>query len=198
MKRLFTLLMLACLSWNASAFDLADLQQQLRAAPVVRGHFVQQKFLRSLPQPLTSRGDFTLAAGKGLLWLLRTPIAQDLRIDGGGISRRDESGKWEALPQRSGAGRENQLFLSVLAGDTTGLRENFDLALTGEADAWQLVLTPKSALLRQIFDNIQIDGSALVDRIELRETQGDRSVLQMTDATADQTLTAEEQRAFAD
>lgn len=198
MKRLFTLLMLACLSWNASAFDLADLQQQLRAAPVVRGHFVQQKFLRSLPQPLTSRGDFTLAAGKGLLWLLRTPIAQDLRIDGGGISRRDESGKWEALPQRSGAGRENQLFLSVLAGDTTGLRENFDLALTGEPDAWQLVLTPKSALLRQIFDSIQIDGSALVDRIELHETQGDRSVLQMTDATADQTLTAEEQRAFAD
>lgn len=194
--RLGALLALALLSLNAYAFDLNDLQQQLRAAPVVRGQFVQQKFLRALAQPLTSRGDFTLAAGKGLLWLLRTPIAQDLRIDGNGISRRDESGKWQLLPQRAGAGRENQLFLSVLAGDTTGLRENFDLELTGKADAWQLVLTPKSALLRQIFNNIQINGAALVDRIELRETQGDRSVLQMTDAKADQTLTAEEQRAF--
>jgi len=197
-RRLCALLALALLPLAARAFDLADLQTQLNATPVVRGHFVQQKFLRSLPQPLTSRGDFTLAAGKGLLWLLPTPIAQDLRIDARGISRRDEAGKWQALPQHSGAGRENRLFLSVLAGDTAGLRENFDLALTGDADAWQLLLTPRSVLLRQIFDNIQINGGKLVDRIELRETQGDRSVLQMTDAQAAQALTAEEQRAFAD
>ncbi len=198
LRRLCALAALALLPLTASAFDLADLQAQLSATPVVRGHFVQQKFLRSLPQPLTSRGDFTLAAGKGLLWLLRTPIAQDLRINADGISRRDEAGKWQALPQHSGAGRENRLFLSVLAGDTAGLRENFDLTLTGQANAWQLLLTPRSVLLRQIFDNIQINGGALVDRIELRETQGDRSVLQMTDATAAQALTAEEQRAFAD
>jgi hypothetical protein len=172
-RRLCALLALALLPLGARAFDLADLQTQLNATPVVRGHFVQQKFLRS-------------------------PIAQDLRIDARGISRRDEAGKWQALPQHSGAGRENRLFLSVLAGDTAGLRENFDLALTGDADAWQLLLTPRSVLLRQIFDNIQINGGKLVDRIELRETQGDRSVLQMTDAQAAQALTAEEQRAFAD
>ncbi|MBO9328214.1 outer membrane lipoprotein carrier protein LolA [Achromobacter xylosoxidans] len=192
------LLALALPSWSAQAFELADLQAQLRAAPVVRGHFVQQKFLRSLPQPLTSRGDFTLAAGKGLLWLLRTPVAQDLRIDARGISRRGDDGKWQALPQRAGASHENQLFLSVLAGDTSGLRENFDLAFSGTAQAWRLVLTPRSALLRQIFDGIRIDGAALVQRIELRETQGDRTVLQMQDAAAAQALTAEEQRAFAD
>lgn len=192
------LLTLAALPWSAHAFDLNDLQTQLRATPIVRGHFVQQKFLRSLPQPLTSRGDFTLAAGKGLLWLLRTPIAQDLRINANGISRRNEAGVWQALPQQTGSGRENRLFLSVLAGDTRGLQDNFDLALTGEADAWQLLLTPRSALLRQIFDNIQINGGKLVDRIELRETQGDRSVLQMTDAAAADALTPEEQRAFAD
>ena len=196
--RLFLLLALTALPWTARAFGLNDLQAQLRATPVVRGHFVQQKFLRSLPQPLTSRGDFTLAAGKGLLWLLRTPIAQDLRINANGISRRDESGAWQALPQQTGSGRENRLFLSVLAGDTSGLQENFDLALTGQADAWQLLLTPRSALLRQIFDNIQINGGKLVDRIELRETQGDRSVLQMTDAAAADRLTPEEQRAFSD
>lgn len=196
--RFLFLLAMALLPLSAQAFDLNALQQQLRATPIVRGQFVQQKFLRSLPQPLTSRGDFTLAAGKGLLWLLRTPIAQDLRINADGIARRDESGAWQALPQHTGAGRENQLFLSVLAGDTRGLEENFDLALTGEAAAWKLTLTPRSALLKQIFSTIQIDGGALVDRIELRETQGDRSVLQMTGAVAADALTPEEQRAFSD
>ncbi|MDH1178068.1 outer membrane lipoprotein carrier protein LolA [Achromobacter mucicolens] len=197
-NRFLFLLAMALLPLSAQAFDLNALQQQLRATPIVRGQFVQQKFLRSLPQPLTSRGDFTLAAGKGLLWLLRTPIAQDLRINADGIARRDESGAWQALPQHTGAGRENQLFLSVLAGDTRGLEENFDLALTGEATAWKLTLTPRSALLKQIFSTIQIDGGALVDRIELRETQGDRSVLQMTGAVAADALTPEEQRAFLD
>jgi hypothetical protein len=197
-NRFLFLLAMALLPLSAQAFDLNALQQQLRATPIVRGQFVQQKFLRSLPQPLTSRGDFTLAAGKGLLWLLRTPIAQDLRINADGIARRDESGAWQALPQHTGAGRENQLFLSVLAGDTRGLEENFDLALTGEATAWKLTLTPRSALLKQIFSTIQIDGGELVDRIELRETQGDRSVLQMTGAVAADALTPEEQRAFSD
>lgn len=196
--RFLFLLAMALLPLSAQAFDLNALQQQLRATPIVRGQFVQQKFLRSLPQPLTSRGDFTLAAGKGLLWLLRTPIAQDLRINADGIARRDESGAWQALPQHTGAGRENQLFLSVLAGDTRGLEENFDLALTGEATGWKLTLTPRSALLKQIFSTIQIDGGALVDRIVLRETQGDRSVLQMTGAVAADALTPEEQRAFSD
>jgi hypothetical protein len=198
LNRFVFLLAMALLPLSAQAFDLNALQQQLRATPIVRGQFVQQKFLRSLPQPLTSRGDFTLAAGKGLLWLLRTPIAQDLRINADGIARRDESGAWQALPQHTGAGRENQLFLSVLAGDTRGLEENFDLALTGEATGWKLTLTPRSALLKQIFSTIQIDGGALVDRIELRETQGDRSVLQMTGAVAADALTPEEQRAFSD
>ncbi len=198
MQRLLVCLALAVLPWTARAFSLDDLQQQLRATPVVRGHFVQQKFLRSLPQPLTSRGDFTLATGHGLLWLLRSPIVQDLRIRADGIARRGPDGAWQALPQHTGAGRENRLFLSVLAGDTSGLRENFDLTLTGDAGAWQLMLQPRSLLLRQIFDNIQINGGKLVDRIELREVQGDRSVLQMTDAAAADALTPEEQRAFAD
>ncbi|WP_324613789.1 LolA family protein, partial [Achromobacter xylosoxidans] len=115
-----------------------------------------------------------------------------------GIARRGPDGAWQALPQHAGAGRENRLFLAVLAGDTRGLRENFDLTLTGGADAWQLVLLPRSALLRQIFENIQINGGKLVDRIELREVQGDRSVLQMIDASAADALTPGEQRAFAD
>lgn len=198
MKRLLLCLTLATLPWSARAFDLDDLQRQLRAAPAVRGHFVQQKFLRSLPQPLTSRGDFTLAADRGLLWLLRSPIAQDLRIRADGIARRGADGSWQTLPQHAGAGRENRLFLSVLTGDTRGLRENFDLSLSGGPDAWQLMLRPRSALLRQIFENIQIDGGQQVSRIELREAQGDRSVLEMTDAAVAATLTPEEQRAFAE
>ena len=132
MKRWICLALLALAPCIANAFGLDQLQEQLRAAPIVRGQFVQQKFLRSLPQPLTSRGDFTLAQDKGLLWKLTSPFAQDLRITPQGIAKRDEQGQWQALPQQMGASRETDIFLAVLAGDTRGLKENFDITLTGD------------------------------------------------------------------
>lgn len=197
MKRVLLGLFLSTLSWGASAFNLDDLQTQLRAAPVVQGHFVQEKHLRSLPQPLTSRGDFTLATGRGLLWLLRSPIVQDIRITPKGISKRDENGVWKALAQQTSGGRENRLFLSVLEGDTQGLRDTFEMELSGNAEHWRIVMTPRSALLRQIFKEIHIDGGKLVERIELQETQGDSTVMRMIDARAIDALSAEDERAFA-
>jgi outer membrane lipoprotein-sorting protein len=194
---LIACLLLSAACGNAWAFDLQQLQQQLRAAPVVRGDFVQQRFLRALPQPLTSEGHFVLAADKGLLWDLRTPIPQTLRITPDAIVKRDAGGAWRPLTGRAGGGRENRLFMSVLSGDTSGLQENFAIVLTGEANDWHLSLTPTSALLKQIFEVIRIDGGALVDRVELAETQGDRSVLQMKNAHPAQSLDDQETRAFA-
>lgn len=197
MKRWMILALFALAPCAAGAFGLDQLQAQLRATPIVRGSFVQQKFLRALPQPLTSRGDFTLAQGKGLLWQLTSPFAQDLRITPQGIAKRDAQGQWQALPQQMGASRETGIFLAVLAGDTHGLQENFDISLAGNARDWTMTMKPSSALLSQVFDAIVIQGDTLVRRIELRETQGDRTVLQLQDLQAARQLNAEEQRAYA-
>lgn len=197
-KKIAAAALLAMLSWQAWAFDIQDLQTQLQSAAVVRGEFIQDKFLRSLAQPLTSRGSFTLVTGKGLLWRAKSPIALDMRITAQGISRRTPDGSWQPVPAHSGGGRESRLFLAVLAGDTTGLQDNFDIAIEGVAANWKLTLTPRSVLLKQIFDHIHISGGQLVDTIELIETQGDRSVLRMVNAQAGAQLTVEEQRAFAD
>lgn len=197
MKRWMILALFALAPCAAGAFGLDQLQAQLRATPIVRGSFVQQKFLRALPQPLTSRGDFTLAQGKGLLWQLTSPFAQDLRITPQGIAKRDAQGQWQALPQQMGASRETGIFLAVLAGDTHGLQENFDISLAGDARDWTMTMKPSSALLSQVFDAIVIQGDTLVRRIELRETQGDRTVLQLQDLQAARQLNAEEQRAYA-
>lgn len=182
----------------AGAFTLAELQTQLQSTRVVRGNFTQQKFLRSLTQPLTSRGSFTLAPGRGLLWRVRSPLVQDLRITALGIARLDGQGRWQTLPQHSGGSRESRLFLAVLAGDTDGLQQQFNLTLVGQPHDWELTLTPRAALLQQIFERIHISGGALVRSIELVETQGDRSVMSMTGAHAATEMLQDEEQAFAD
>ena len=176
---------------TAKAFDLSDLSAQLAKPAVVRGPFVQEKHLRALPTPLTSQGQFTLSRDHGLLWLLQKPLKQDYRIADSGIARRTAEG-WQQQPGQDVAAQQSRLFLAVLKGDRSGLERDFDLKLSGEQHAWQLELTPHSLLLKQIFSAIRIDGGALVERIELIETQGDRTVLKMPQSQAGDALTAQE------
>ncbi|RMM49499.1 outer membrane lipoprotein carrier protein LolA [Pseudomonas corrugata] len=197
MKRLLLWLLLLCLSPLAQAFDLQQLSEQLGRPDVIHGQFIQEKHLRALPQPLVSKGHFVLAKKQGLLWLLQTPLQQDYRITAQGIARRDGS-VWQMLPNKSAGAEQNRLFLAVLQGDSTGLLGDFELSLSGEPQQWKLTLTPRSVLLKQVFNQINIDGGELVQRIELLETQGDSTVLRMQDSVATQPLSEAEQHDFAE
>ncbi|PNG44980.1 hypothetical protein A1354_03825 [Pseudomonas asplenii] len=188
---------LLAVSSLANAFDLQQLSAQLAKPDVIHGQFIQEKHLRALPQPLISKGSFVLAKNHGLLWLLKTPLKQDYRISAKGIARRDDNG-WQLLPNKSAGAEQNRLFLAVLQGDSSGLQRDFELALSGDAQQWKLTLTPRSLLLKQVFNQINIDGGALVQTIELLETQGDSTVLRMQDSTAGQPLSDAEQHDFAE
>ena len=190
-------LALLTLSSLANAFDLQQLSEQLAKPDVIHGQFIQEKHLRALPQPLISKGSFVLAKKHGLLWLLKTPLQQDYRISAKGIARRDATG-WQLLPNKSAGAEQNRLFLAVLQGDSSGLQRDFELALSGDAQQWQLTLTPRSVLLKQVFNQINISGGTLVNTIELLETQGDSTVLRMQDSTAGQPLSDAEQHDFAE
>lgn len=190
-------LVLLAVSSLAHAFDLQQLSAQLAKPDVIHGQFVQEKHLRALPQPLISKGSFVLAKNQGLLWLLKTPLQQDYRISAKGIARRDGNG-WQLLPNKSAGAEQNRLFLAVLQGDSSGLQRDFELALSGDAQRWKLTLTPRSLLLKQVFNQINIDGGELVQTIELLETQGDSTVLRMQDSTAGQPLSDAEQHDFAE
>ena len=178
------------------AFDLDDLSKQLAEPAVVKGPFIQEKHLRALPQPLLSKGQFVLARDHGLLWLLHTPLKQDYRLDAQGIARRDPAG-WQKLPGKSAGTEQNRLFFAVLQGDSSGLQRDFELSLQGDAQHWQLRLTPRSLLLKQVFQHIDIDGGRFVERIQMIETQGDSTVLRMPASSSASQLSDTERRDFA-
>jgi hypothetical protein len=181
----------------ALAFDLAQLASQLATPAVVRGPFVQEKHLLALDKPLTSAGRFVLSAEQGLLWQLHSPLQLSYRIDAQGIARRTAAG-WQPQPGQDMAAQQSRLFLAVLRGERSALERDFELRLQGDTEAWQLQLTPRSLLLKQIFSTIDIQGGALVQRIELRETQGDRTVLHLPQSQADTALNEQEHHTFAD
>ena len=180
----------------AHAFDLQQLSDQLAKPHVIQGQFTQEKHLRALPKPLTSTGTFVLAKDHGLLWQLKTPLQQDYRITAQGIARRNGT-QWQMLPGKSAGAEQNRLFLAVLQGDSSGLQRDFDLQLQGEPTRWTLTLTPRSLLLKQVFNQINIEGGELVQRIELQETQGDSTLLKLQNSVSNQPLSDAEQHDFA-
>ncbi|WXL25292.1 outer membrane lipoprotein carrier protein LolA [Ectopseudomonas mendocina] len=193
--RSFSIVLLGLLATAAQAFDLDQLSAQLAKPAVVRGPLIQEKHLRALPKPLTSRGQFVLSGEHGLLWQLQSPLKQDYRITQNGIAKRTAAG-WQQQPGQDVAAQQSRLFLAVLKGDHSGLARDFQLELSGTADNWQLNLTPNSLLLKQIFSRIQIEGGALVKQIELSETQGDRTVLRLPDSQTGDALSEQELRDF--
>lgn len=183
-------------STGVFAFDEEQLAQQLAQVQVLRGDFVQEKHLRGLPQPLRSHGRFVLSAD-GLLWDLDKPLPRRYRISLQGVALWQD-GRWQVQGNQDAAARQSRLFLSVLQGDQQGLREEFDLQVQGSEDDWLLSLLPKSLLLKQIFQRIEVCGGQYVRSIELLESQGDRTLMQMQGIRPATELDSDEQAAFAD
>ncbi len=86
--------------------------------------------------------------------------------------------------------------MAVLGGDTTELSKQFDLRVSRNLNNWTLTLQPKTAIMKQVFENISIQGDKLVRQVELREKQGDRTVMKFIDAKINQPLSNEAESAL--
>ena len=179
-----TLLISAPALW---AFSPAELAQTLQKPQNVQGNFVQQRQLKSLSKPMTTRAG--LFVGQGLLWKMQKPFETTLRVRSDGIMQWNGS-QWvnPNASKLNGQSRQIKLFLDLLRGNTQGLEKQFDLKLNGNEKKWTLTLTPKTAITRQIFNRIEINGDTLVRKIELDEKQGDKTIMQFNQIQTDKAL----------
>ena len=198
MKKFLLSLLISLATLPALAFSTAELTTQLQAPQSVQGGFTQQRFLRSMDKPVQTSGRFALRPGRGLFWHLQKPFDMKLRVRRDGISRQDAQGQWRANGSQTAQAAQEKLFMAVLGGDTAELQRHFNLALSGNAQQWQLTLTPKTAVMRQVFNKIVINGGQLVQKVELDEKQGDRTVLQFNQLQTNQPLSPAAQQALGE
>ena len=188
MKKRFLMLMLLLFSANLWAFSQSDLVKLLQKPQNTQGEFSQQRYLKALTKPITTSGEFVLVKNQGLVWLTKKPFANQLKVTSNGISQWNGT-NWESH-SRLGQGEQIKLFLGLLSGDTQALASQFDLTLSGNEKNWQLDLVPNSLLMKQIFSQIIIQGNQLVQRIELHEKQGDRTLILFNNQQINQPLPA--------
>lgn len=139
-------------------------------AEVLRGHYQQRKYLREIPRPLNSTGEFLLVRDRGIWWHTQTPLDAELTLP---LNN----------PQQPGLESAAALLLALLVLDLEPLARNFDLYLletaprpvAPPAGRWQLGLRPRDAGLASLFEQVIVSGGQHVQHVTLYEATGDRT-----------------------
>lgn len=183
----------------AQIADLNDLQAQLQKFSLVRGDFTQSRQIEMFDQPLISTGEFLLEKSHGLLWQQRSPFPVNLVLIEDRLRQTFTNQPAQVITAQENpmAFYFSKIFLSVFHGDTQQLQSQFDLDFEPDPEQWQLILTPKQAPLKTVFESITLRGNTDIDSLVLQEVRGDKTEIHFTNQTHQpEMLTDAEQEQF--
>lgn len=177
----------------------APAARELSRTPVLRGGFVQRKFLSGIPKPLKSSGTYVISRDQGIWWHTQLPFDSDfiltqtsmVQLDDGKISAR------LTAEQQPGLRVVGDVFFSIFSLDPATLAGNFELfGQRGERDAWIMGLRPRAAAMRNVMSETVITGTLRVDKVEFWDAHGDRTEITLTSSANITPLSPEEAALF--
>lgn len=193
----FWALLLHPLSWLLAhaAPALEQLTARLEQAGVIHADFAQTKTLQALKRPLRTSGRVVFARGQGVLWLIDRPYQASYALGAEAVTEIGPDGarRVRAAREVPALAQVGRVFEAIFQGDVRGLKEHFEVKVSGDADKWRVDLTPKPALER-FLKSITARGGRFLDVIEVEETRGDRTRIEFRNSRLDAPLSATEAR----
>ncbi len=179
------LILLVTLVFLASGIALAspsNSQKLLtRALPETcsfSGEFKQKRFVRSIPAPLNSKGQFFFSCHKGLIWYTASPIEEWLIYGKNGEQfRADKHQEYSSIDSRLHSYFASFL-LRLLSADTEYLNKNFSIIEKEDEqndDRFSLVLKPASKRLQRALKSIELVESAKQKELIVSTHSGDKT-----------------------
>jgi outer membrane lipoprotein-sorting protein len=160
----------------------SDLDRLMSAlAQRKHGHvtFVEKKYIALLDRPVESSGELLYDAPDRLEKKTLKPKPESLVLEGGKVSaQRGRHHYVLDLKQYPQVVPFIESIRATLAGDRASLEQVFKVDFTGSFDHWTLGLVPRDSKLARTVQEIHIAGeSDLIHSVEIREADGDRSLL---------------------
>lgn len=191
--RLIKFLRIAAIAWLATVtcipsaqaddWQLPQLMQIMAQHKTGKATFVEKKYIGIIDQPVVSTGALSFVAPDKLEKRTLTPRPEALLLNGD-ILTIDRAGKHRmvvSIEEYPEVAAFIESIRGTLAGDLSALQKLYTLQLTGSAEKWQLVLTPREERMSSIFSRIRISGShAYVQTIGLDQRDGDHSEMFIT------------------
>jgi len=168
-----------------ATFGVEQLMQRFAQVKSARATFVERKHLRVLNAPLETTGTLTYTAPGNLEKHTLTPKPESLILDGETLVFEDKTSKRRRtlrLQQYPVVWAFVESIRATLAGDLQSLNRFYRVSLQGSESDWRLNLDPREPEIQRMVKHIRIAGSRTAVRsIEITETEGDRSVMTITE-----------------
>jgi outer membrane lipoprotein-sorting protein len=178
--------MLALASWSAAAqWSVNELMTALAARGNADATFTEQRYVPILDTPVQSSGTLRFIAPDRLEKHTLQPRAESLVLAGNQLTlQQGQRMRSMALNDLPDSGLAINSLRGTMAGDLAALRRGWNVTLHGERRIWTLSLTPVSQAVAQYIEAVMIEGRQdQIDRIEIRQADGVRSVMQIVPAS---------------
>ena len=176
-----TLAVAADASWT-----LDRLMNTLGAKKSGRAHFTETRYLKIAQEPLESSGELVFVAPDHLEKHTASPKPENLVVDGDMLTV-DRNGRKVTIPLRNypELGAFIESIRATLAGNRFALENAYTVSIDGKGDDWTMTLVPTDSRMKQKVSSITLAGSgAALARVEIRQADGDRSLMRLQDASA--------------
>lgn len=169
------LIALLFLQTNPAMGNELDLSTVLGLDKPVNGDFRQLRSVSGVDREFVTRGMFTVLGQSALLWRVTSP--EPMRI-----IFTEDSVKYLEGNDKANTGISR--YVSQLVRDimTLGILSNkeFESAVTGDASAWQLELTPQRKSVRRHLERILINGDEFIRKLQVISGDGSHTEITFT------------------
>jgi len=188
-RRLASALLVALLAspaWSADSWTVSDLMSALAARGSADATFTERRYVPVLEAPVQSSGTLRFVVPDRIEKHTLAPRAESMVLAGNQITlRQGQRSRSLTLTDLPDGGLAISSLRGTMAGDLAALRRGWEVTLHGERRGWTLTLTPVTATAAQYIEIVQIQGRQdQIDRIEIRQADGVRSVMDIAPAVA--------------
>jgi hypothetical protein len=182
----------------AAPADAAALFAAFARVEGLEARFREEKQLALLAAPLTSRGRLYYLRPGYLARVVDEPEPATLTITPSELRLSGREGvETIALDQNDDLRAFVTSLVRVFSGDRAALESSYELAYSAQGPAWDLTLTPRRPPLTEMLRSLELHGTGLLlDRIVVREPNGDTSVTTIEKADPAHRFTDEEKAAL--
>ena len=183
MRRIAALVFLLLAPGLAAAqWGVTQLFETLARERPGRATFHERKTLALLDRPVESTGELAFTPPDRLEKRTILPREERVTVDAERVTL-ERSGKRHSLGLRENPAVAVLIegVRATLAGDLAALNRSYSAGLEGTPERWRLTLRPLDPASERLVERIDIDGErAVVKAVEIRQADGDRSVMTIT------------------
>jgi outer membrane lipoprotein-sorting protein len=173
---------------QAQEWTVDAVMDALRGLQYAKANFKEIRHSTFLVEPIKLSGNFVYKAPRTFIKETYKPFPEIVTVDENGVKIEQEKEAQEGQSRTQFIAADAHPLVkglvdsaeATMSGKKELLEVRYDLEISGTEKRWTVKLTPKEEALRKKLDSLYFEGSGdLIDRAEIRETDGDWSVINL-------------------